>query len=112
MAKKKSKEKLIDEIFKECEKNGEPVTWEEATEMAEMEIKAEEIKIVNSSINRNRKKTKKSEKKDDDKIFIIQSLLESALVLDDAASITNPTKTIDFHFHGDSFTITLTRHNK
>ena len=34
------KEKLIQQIMKECEKDGEPVTKEEATEMAEMEIKA------------------------------------------------------------------------
>ena len=38
------KEKLIARIMKECEQDGEPVTREEAEEMAEMEIKAGGIK--------------------------------------------------------------------
>lgn len=38
------KEKLIKQIMAECEKDGEPVTYEEASEMAEMEVKAGNIK--------------------------------------------------------------------
>ena len=38
------KEKMILQIMEECEKEGEPVTREEAEEMAEMEIKANGIK--------------------------------------------------------------------
>lgn len=37
-------EKLINDIMREAEKDGEPVTREEAKEMAEMEIKARGIK--------------------------------------------------------------------
>ena len=36
------KEKLINQIMAEAETDGEPVTREEAEEMAEMEIKAKE----------------------------------------------------------------------
>ena len=39
-----NKEKLIEQIMKECEADGEPITREEAEEMAEMEIKAKGIK--------------------------------------------------------------------
>ena len=39
-----NKEKLIKQIMAEAEADGEPVTREEAEEMAEMEIKAKGIK--------------------------------------------------------------------
>lgn len=35
-----TKEKLIARIMRECEKDGEPVTKEEAEQIAEMEIRA------------------------------------------------------------------------
>ena len=38
-------EKLAKQIFDECAKEGEPVTMEEAQEMAQMEINAKGIKI-------------------------------------------------------------------
>ena len=38
------KEKIIAKIMQECEADGEPVTREEAEEMAEMEIKAKGLK--------------------------------------------------------------------
>lgn len=37
-----TKDKLIEKIMRECEQDGEPVTREEAAEMAEMEMKANE----------------------------------------------------------------------
>ena len=38
-------EKLAKQIFDECAKEGEPITMEEAQEMAQMEINAKGIKI-------------------------------------------------------------------
>ena len=38
-------EKLAKQIFNECAKEGEPITMEEAQEMAQMEINAKGIKI-------------------------------------------------------------------
>ena len=38
-------EKLAQQIFDECAKEGEPITMEEAQEMAQMEINAKDIKI-------------------------------------------------------------------
>ena len=40
------KEKLILQIMKECEADGEPITREEAEEMVEMEIKAKGLKVL------------------------------------------------------------------
>ena len=57
------KEKLIAKIIKECEQNGEPVTREEAEEMAEMEIKANGIKHYEKS-DKPRKAVKKERKVD------------------------------------------------
>lgn len=49
------KEKLIAKIMKECAQNGEPVTREEAEEMAEMEIKANGIKHYHQTKKGNQK---------------------------------------------------------
>ena len=38
-------EKLAKQIFDECAKEGEPITMEEAQEMAQMEINAKDIKV-------------------------------------------------------------------
>ena len=57
------KEKLIARIMKECAQDGEPVTREEAEEMAEMEIKANGIKHYEKS-DKPRKTTKKERKVD------------------------------------------------
>ena len=38
-------EKLTQEIFNECKKDGEPVTMAEARQMAEMEIKAKSVNL-------------------------------------------------------------------
>lgn len=50
-------EKLVNEIMRDAEKDGEPVTKEEAEEMAKMELGAKKIKNYVSS-----KPTKKSSK--------------------------------------------------
>ena len=41
-----SKDKLIDKIMAECAKDGEPVTREEAAEMAEMELLVSDVKSM------------------------------------------------------------------
>ena len=56
-------EKLTAKIMKECEADGEPVTREEAEEMAEMEIKTGNIKRYEKS-DAPRKKVTKERKVD------------------------------------------------
>lgn len=64
------KEKLITRIMKECEQDGEPVTREEAEEMAEMEIKAGGIKRYETS-DKPRKSAKKEKKIDETKKHLL-----------------------------------------
>lgn len=53
-------EKLAQEIFDECEKEGEPVTKEEALTMAEQEIGAKGIKVGAKADNPKKKKKPKT----------------------------------------------------
>ena len=52
-------EKLAKQIFDECAKEGEPITMEEAQEMAQMEINAKGIKIGARAAEPKAKKEKK-----------------------------------------------------
>ena len=102
------KEKLILEIMKEAEADGEPVSREEAEEMADMELKAKGIKnYVQSTVEK--PKTKRTVKKDEEKIKIIQKIFNFLLTngFDDAI-IINEQREITF---GD-YSLTLTKHRK
>lgn len=73
------KEKLINQIMKECEEDGEPVTREEAEEMAEMELKAKkDCKNYVSADKTTRKKSDKPRtvKVSDEKIQLFNLLWE------------------------------------
>jgi len=105
----KDKEKLIARIMKECEKEGEPVTREEATEMAEMEIKASEIKNYTQS-DKPRKAAKKERKPDDDKREIIQTLDKALIDLVDDVTVTNPEKEITFVYNNNEYSVMLVKH--
>ena len=52
-------EKLAKQIFDECAKEGEPITMEEAQEMARMEINAKGIKVGARAIEPKAEKEKK-----------------------------------------------------
>ena len=52
-------EKLEKQIFDECAKEGEPITMEEAQEMAQMEINAKGIKVGARAIEPKAEKEKK-----------------------------------------------------
>ena len=100
------KEKLINEILKEAEADGEPVTREEAEEMAEMEIKAKGIKnYVQTDVEKKAKKPREK-KIDEDKKKIIE-IIEKALTDNGYnAKIVNVDKQIDF----GEFTVNLVKH--
>lgn len=102
------KEKLILEIMREAEADGEPLTREEAEEMAEMELKAKGIKnYVQSAIEK--PKGKREIKKDAEKIKIIEKIFNFLLTNGfDNAIIVNEQREITF---GD-YSITLTKHRK
>ena len=103
------KEKLIARIIKECEQDGEPVTREEAEEMAEWEIKANNIKRYEKS-DKPRKAVKKERKVDATK----KRLLTDCKVLLEGlgAKILNvKTETeITFTFEDEEYSLKLIKH--
>ena len=106
-----NKEKLIESIMRECEKEGEPVTKEEAAEMAEMEIKSGSIKRYEKS-DKPRKKAEKVRKVDAEKAHIlgcIKNLLVGMKA--DIESIKTETE-VAFIYNDNSYTVKLTKHRK
>ncbi len=105
------KEKLINRIIQECEKEGEPVTRSEAEEMAEMEIKANRIKRYEKS-DKKRKPAKRERKVDSTK----KRLLTDCRVLLEGlgANIVNvKTETeLTFTFENEEYSLKLIKHRK
>lgn len=113
------KEKLIKRIMKECEADGEPVTREEAEEMAEMEIKAnKDCRRYETDVTKKRKPAQREPKIDPDKVTIIDSIahqLTRCVWLDSEKEISdiqiiNSQKEIAFKVGEDSYSVTLTKH--
>ena len=98
------KEKLILQIMKECEADGEPITREEAEEMAEMEIKAKGLKHYEQS-EKPRKKPTRERKVDTDKL---ESLKRVKCLLEDYGYEVELEKEVALHF--GEYTLKLTRH--
>jgi len=104
-----AKEKMILQIMEECEKEGEPVTREEAEEMAEMEIKANGIKRYEKS-DKPRKKTTRERKVDETKKKI---LLGCKCFIEGLGGVIVSIKTeteVKFTFEGEEYTLKLTKH--
>lgn len=114
-----TKEKLIEAIMAECEKEGEPVTAEEAAEMAEMEIKAGNVKRYEQA-SATKTKTKREVKKDPNKIDIINFIFEAFdnVVIPSGKGdtcmrnmvIKNDQREITFNYNGAEYSLTLTKH--
>lgn len=104
-----TKEKLIENIMKECEKCGEPVTREEAAEMAEMEIKANKITRYEKA-DKPRKSAKRERKVDPTK----KRILTNCKVLIEgmgAVVINEKTETeITFTFENENYSLKLVKH--
>lgn len=104
-----TKEKLIAQIMKECEQDGEPVTRKEAEEMAEMEIKANGIKRYEQS-DKPRQLAKKERKVDDTK----KRLLTDCKVLLEglgAENVLMQTETeLNFIFKNENYSLKLIKH--
>ena len=98
------KEKLILQIMKECEADGEPITREEAEEMAEMEIKAKGLKHYEQS-EKPRKKPTRERKVDTDKLEILKKV---KCLLEDYGYEVELEKEVALHF--GEYTLKLTRH--
>ena len=104
------KEKLILSIMKLAEADGEPITREEAEEMAEMEIKAKGITEYAQAEKKPRKK--REVKKDATKITLIKRLADFMQEIATNVEVTNDQRTIEFVVMGENYSITLTKHRK
>ena len=102
-------DKLVKSIMEEAEADGEPVTREEAEEMARMELGAKDIKRYERSVVANEAKKKRVIKKDAEKVEIIKKIFNLLLTNGfDGVTIVNEQREITF---GD-YSLTLTKHRK
>lgn len=90
--------------MRECEADGEPITREEAEEMAEMEIKAKGLKHYEQS-EKPRKKPTRERKVDTDKLEILKRV---KCLLEDYGYEVELEKEVALHF--GEYTLKLTRH--
>ena len=104
------KEKLINSIMKEAEADGEPVTREEAEEMAEMEIKAgTDLKRYEQS-EKSRKKAEKVRKVDEEKKILLQNIKDTLEDLGAEVLLIKTETEIAFAYNGNDYTVKLTKH--
>lgn len=103
-----SREKLAETIFKQFEKDGEPVTWGEALEMADMEIKAGNIKNYVESAETAEKTAKKARKRSvsEEKKQIFRDINKFLIEKYDF-NIIIPYKKAEISLNGKTFTLDL-----
>jgi len=115
-----SKEQLAQKIMIECKKNNEPVSLEEALEMAEMELKSKKNCKHYETDKTQRKSAKREKKIDEEKLRLIQllnyCLLEPNYIDTELSfqitnvSIVNSQKEIVFNVGANDYSLTLTKH--
>ena len=103
-----TKEQLIIRIMKECEQDGEPVTREEAEEMAKMEIKAGALKHYEQS-DKPRKPTKKERKVDTDKKYLLDLLIAAVNTETCIKNVKTETE-FSFEFGENEYSVKLIKH--
>ena len=107
-------EKLAIEIFNEYKKDGEPVTMEEAKEIAQMEIKSKKNGRHYEQKEKQKKSTKtKVRKVDEEKKAILQACKKTLLEKYSLEDVTEKTETeLNFSLNGNSYCLKLTKHRK
>lgn len=106
-----TKEQLVAQIIEQCKKDGEPVTFEEATEMAEMEIKANSNRRYEKS-EKKRKTPTKERKVDKTKHKLLSS---TRVLIEGFGAVTLNVKNeseLTFSYEGNKYTFKLIRHRK
>lgn len=113
MTDQEKREKLIQAIIEMCKKNNEPVTREEAEEMAEMEIKANGLPTYTQSEVEKKSRKKREVKKDATKINFLH-YLEEWLTNTSVSDIimVNEQREISFKIENDTYSLVLTKHRQ
>jgi hypothetical protein len=103
------KEALAKKIFIECEKEGEPVTMEEALEMAKMEINASSKRQYEQSAKPRKSSTKERKVDTTKKRFLdcFQTCIENC---GGTITFTKNEAEFSFTFEGESYTVKLVKH--
>lgn len=102
-------EKLVNQIMKEAEADGEPVTREEAEEMARMEVGAKECAVT--TVAPAEKKPRKKADPDAEKVDIIQEFYNFLLTTTaESVIITNVQREVSFKRGDFNYSIQLIRH--
>jgi len=106
-------EKLVLDIMKDAEEDGEPMTREEAEEVAKMEMKAKGMMREQAEEKKERKA--KERKIDEDKKFLLMNLgtLVEGMQLNEGEprGVAIKTETeLSFSFRGNDYTLKLTKH--
>ena len=102
-------EKLVKSIMRQAELDNEPVSREEAEEIAKMELKAKEIIRYEQGEGTPKERKPRTIKKDSEKIEIISKIYNLLLTQGyDNVTIVNEQREISFN----DFSITLTKHRK
>lgn len=104
-----TKDKLIEKIMKEAELDGEPLTREEAEEVAEMEIKAKGVKVYEHAETKTPRK-KREVKPDEAKVELIKLITDTLYFAGLNTSIVNPQREITFSVNGAEYSLTLIKH--
>jgi D-alanine-D-alanine ligase-like ATP-grasp enzyme len=103
-------EKLVKAIMKEAEEDGEPVTREEAEEMAKMEMGANANRRYETADEPKKERKPKERKIDEEKKYLLQNV---KVLLDgmgaDVVNVKTETE-ISFIYGENDYTIKLTKH--
>ena len=103
-------ENLAKKIYEECLADGEPVSKEEALEMAKMEIGAKDIKTYNQA-EKPKKKSTKVRKVDEEKKHILGCIGNLIRGMKLAEEVSTKTETeVNFTYNGNSYTVKLVKH--
>lgn len=100
-----NKEKLIEQIMRECEADGEPITREEAEEMAEMEIKAKGIKNYTQAEVEKKAKKPRERKVNTEKKAILNAIAETLKSLGYETTMEN-----EVALHFGEYSLKLIKH--
>ena len=102
-------ETLAKKIFNECEKEGEPVTMDEAREMAEMEIKAGNVPHETKAGNKKGNKPRKVDEEKKHLLACIENLLKE---MGATKTVINNEVELIFNYGTDNYSIRLIKHRK
>lgn len=105
-------EKLAKEIMAECEKDNEPITWEDAVEMAEMELNARGLTHAGRTIDTTAEKKPRTVKISDEKMSLFAEILENLEKNHENVKILKENKLIEVKIGEKIFKIDLIEQRK